>query len=28
VVNTGATNDSFGVTVDFVLRELVPAIRR
>jgi CubicO group peptidase (beta-lactamase class C family) len=28
VVNTGATNDSFGVTVDFVVRELVPAIRR
>jgi len=28
VVNTGASNDSFGVTVDFVVRELVPAIRR
>ena len=28
VVNTGATNDSFGVTVDFVVRELIPAIRR
>jgi CubicO group peptidase (beta-lactamase class C family) len=27
VVNTGATNDSFGVTVDFVVRELIPAIR-
>ena len=27
VVNTGATNDSFGVTVDFVLRELIPAIQ-
>jgi CubicO group peptidase (beta-lactamase class C family) len=28
VVNTGATNDSFGVTVDFVVRELIPAVRR
>ncbi len=28
VVNTGATNESFGVTVDFVLRELIPAIVR
>ena len=28
VVNTGATNDSFGVTVDFEVRELIPAIRR
>jgi CubicO group peptidase (beta-lactamase class C family) len=28
VVNTGAANDSFGVTVDFVVRELIPAIRR
>ena len=28
VVSTGATNDSFGVTVDFVLRELIPAIQR
>ena len=27
VVNTGATNDSIGVTVDFVVRELIPAIR-
>jgi CubicO group peptidase (beta-lactamase class C family) len=27
VVNTGATNDSFGVTVDFVVRELIPTIR-
>ena len=27
VVSTGATNDSFGVTVDFVVRELIPAIR-
>jgi CubicO group peptidase (beta-lactamase class C family) len=26
VVNTGTTNDSFGVTIDFVLRELIPAI--
>jgi CubicO group peptidase (beta-lactamase class C family) len=28
VVNTGATNESFGVTVDFVVRELIPAIQR
>jgi CubicO group peptidase (beta-lactamase class C family) len=28
VVNTGATNESFGVTVDFVVRELIPAIER
>jgi len=28
VVNTGATNDSFGVTVDFVVRELIPALSR
>jgi hypothetical protein len=28
VVNTGTTNDSFGVTVDFVVRELIPAISR
>lgn len=28
VVNTGATNESFGVTVDFVVRELIPAIAR
>jgi CubicO group peptidase (beta-lactamase class C family) len=28
VVNTGATNDSFGVTIDFVLRELIPAVSR
>src|SRR5262249_19348583 len=27
VVNTGATNDSFRVTVDFVVRELIPALR-
>jgi CubicO group peptidase (beta-lactamase class C family) len=27
-VNTGATNDSFGVTVDFVVRELIPALQR
>jgi CubicO group peptidase (beta-lactamase class C family) len=26
VVNTGATNDSFGVTVDFVVLELIPAL--
>jgi hypothetical protein len=26
VVNTGSTNDSFGATVDFVVRELIPAI--
>ena len=26
VVNTGSSNDSFGVTVDFVVRELIPAI--
>ena len=26
VANTGATNESFGVTVDFVVRELIPAI--
>ncbi len=26
VVNTGSTNDSFGVTVDFVVRELLPAL--
>ena len=28
VVNTGATNESFGVTVDFVVRELIPALLR
>jgi CubicO group peptidase (beta-lactamase class C family) len=28
VVNTGATNESFGVTADFVLRELIPAMVR
>jgi CubicO group peptidase (beta-lactamase class C family) len=28
VVNTGTTNDSFGVTVSFVVRELIPAIQR
>jgi CubicO group peptidase (beta-lactamase class C family) len=28
VVNTGSSNDSFGVTVDFVVRELVPAVSR
>jgi CubicO group peptidase (beta-lactamase class C family) len=28
VVNTGATNDSFGATVDFVVRELIPALSR
>jgi CubicO group peptidase (beta-lactamase class C family) len=28
VVNTGSTNDSFGVTIDFVLRELIPAVAR
>ena len=28
VVNTGSTNDSFGITVDFVVRELIPAISR
>jgi len=28
VVNTGSTNDSFGVTVDFVVRELIPTISR
>jgi CubicO group peptidase (beta-lactamase class C family) len=28
VVNTGATNDSFGATVDFVVRELIPALQR
>jgi CubicO group peptidase (beta-lactamase class C family) len=27
VANTGATNESFGVTVDFVVRELIPTIR-
>jgi len=27
-VNTGSTNDSFGITVDFVVRELIPAISR
>jgi len=26
VVNTGSSNDSFGVTVDFVVRELIPAV--
>jgi len=26
VVNTGSSNDSFGVTVDFVVRELIPAL--
>jgi hypothetical protein len=24
--NTGSSNDSFGVTVDFVVRELIPAV--
>lgn len=28
VVNTGASNDSFGVTIDFVVRELIPAVTR
>jgi hypothetical protein len=28
VVNTGSSNDSFGVTVDFVVRELIPALSR
>ncbi len=28
VVNTGSSNDSFGVTVDFVVRELIPAVSR
>ena len=28
VVNTGSSNDSFGATVDFVVRELVPAVSR
>lgn len=28
VVNTGSTNESFGVTIDFVLRELIPALGR
>jgi CubicO group peptidase (beta-lactamase class C family) len=28
VVNTGSSNDSFGVTVDFVVRELIPAMSR
>ena len=28
VVNTGSSNDSFGLTVDFVVRELVPAVSR
>jgi CubicO group peptidase (beta-lactamase class C family) len=28
VANTGATNDSFGVTVDFVVRELIPSVAR
>jgi hypothetical protein len=28
VVNTGATNESFGATVDFVVRELIPAVQR
>jgi CubicO group peptidase (beta-lactamase class C family) len=26
VVNTGASNESFGVTIDFVLRELIPSV--
>lgn len=26
VVNTGSSNDSFGVTLDFVVRELIPAV--
>jgi CubicO group peptidase (beta-lactamase class C family) len=26
VVHTGSTNESFGVTIDFVLRELIPAL--
>ena len=26
VVHTGSSNDSFGVTVDFVVRELIPAV--
>jgi len=28
VVNTGSSNDSFGVTVDYVVRELIPAVSR
>jgi hypothetical protein len=28
VVNTGSSYDSFGVTVDFVVRELIPAVSR
>ena len=28
VVNTGSSNDSFGVTVDFVVRELIPVVSR
>lgn len=28
VVNTDATHESFGVTVDFVVRELIPAVSR
>jgi hypothetical protein len=28
VVNTGGSNDSFGATVPFVVRELIPAIAR
>jgi len=28
VVNTGASNESFGVTADFVVRELIPALSR
>jgi hypothetical protein len=27
-VNTGSSNDSFGVTVDVVVRELIPAVSR
>lgn len=28
VVNTGSSNDSFGMTVDYVVRELIPAVSR
>lgn len=28
VVNTGSSNDSLRVTVDFVVRELIPAVSR